>query len=309
MKVALCIATCRRTDGLRRLLHSIARLNLPYGCDLVLVVVDNDMCGSARATVHAATADLEWPLRYRVEPRPGVSFVRNTALDLAADCDFVAFIDDDETADADWLAELLSVQAQTGAAAVTGPTLPVFPAAGAEWLRPAFELCRILPRLDRPLREFATCNLLLDRRLLERQGLRFDEELSLTGGEDTLLAYELSCRGHTIGWAERALTYETIPLSRMNLGWVLRRWYRTGNTEAVMAMRRRRGAAGRSIGMARGLVRVTAGLGALALSSPLWLIGPRERVLRRLYTLARGAGMIAASCGRQHDEYAAVHGA
>ena len=168
MKVALCIPTCRRPSGLARLGRSLETLRLPYGVDPVLVIVDNDPDGSARTRAEAVAALIEWPLRYRVEPRPGVSFVRNTALDLAQDCDFVAFIDDDETAEADWLAELLSVQRATGAAAVTGPTLAMFSAAGPTWLRPAFELCQVRPEPDRAMREFATCNLLLDRRVLER---------------------------------------------------------------------------------------------------------------------------------------------
>lgn len=308
MKVALCIATCRREAGLARLLESVDVLRLPYGIDPILVVVDNDDRQSARAVAQAAAARLRWPLRYRMEPRPGVSYVRNAALELAADCRFVAFIDDDETAEADWLAELLSVQRETGAAAVTGPTLPVFSGAAPLWLKPAFELCQVRPRRGRPMREFATCNLLLDRQVLEGEGLRFDEELSLIGGEDTLLAFELVRSGHRIAWAPRALTYEFIPTTRMHLGWLVRRWYRTGNTEAVLGMRKHSGVPGRVIAMGRGLLRVAIGLVTLPLSLPLCLIGVRERALRRLYTIARGAGMVAAIFGRQHREYAPVHG-
>ncbi|MDX1540773.1 MAG: glycosyltransferase, partial [Geminicoccaceae bacterium] len=283
-------------------------LRLPYGIDPVLVIVDNDPESTARDAAEAAAAALDWPLRYRIEPRPGVSFVRNTALRLSWDCDFVAFIDDDETADSDWLAELLSSQRETKAAAVTGPTLPVFSAAGPAWLRPAFELCQVRPKGARAMREFATCNLLLDRRVLEREGLCFDEGLSLIGGEDTLLAAELVRRGHRIAWAERALTYEMIPASRMQLGWLMRRWFRTGNTDAMLAMRHRGALTGRVVGIGRGLIRIGAGLIALALSLPLCLIGVRERALLRLYTVARGAGMVAATLGRQHREYTVVHG-
>ena len=308
MKVALCIPTCRRPVGLARLLRSIETLRLPYGVDPVLVVVDNDPDGSARIAAEEAATFLGWPLRYRIESRRGVSFVRNTALDLTLDCELIAFIDDDEAAEGDWLAELLHAQRESGAAAVTGPTLPVFCGPGPSWLRTGFDLCRLRPKPGARMREFATCNLLLDRRVIEAEGLRFDEELSLIGGEDTLLAFELDRRGHRIVWAESALTYEFIPESRMNLRWLLRRWYRTGNTEAVLVMRLRRGAVGRAAGIAGGIARLGLGTLDLAVALPICLLGSRGRALRRLYTVARGAGMIAAICGRQHREYAVVHG-
>lgn len=309
MKVAICVPTFRRPVGLARLLASLEKLRLPYGVDPLLAVVDNDGEGSARATVEVSPlADL-WPVRFAVEPRRGVSFVRNTLLELTTDCDLIAFIDDDEAADPDWLAELMDRQRATSAAAVTGPTLPIFTGPTAAWLQAAFALCYIRPRPGRPLREITTSNLLLDRAVVARLGLRFDEALSLIGGEDTLLACELVDHGQSIVWAERALTYEYIPESRARLGWLLRRWYRTGNIEALIAMRGRTGPAGRMLGLAGGLLRLGVGAAELLLVLPACLAGCRGRTLKRLYTVARGAGMLASVCGRRHQEYATTHGA
>lgn len=308
MKVAVCVPTYRRPAGLARLLVSLGRLQRPDGVALRLVVVDNDVAGGARATVDAWSAPAFLEVRYAVEPRRGVSHVRNTLLELTADCDFVAFIDDDETAAPDWLAALLERQRETGAAAVTGPTRPVFTGTVPDWMKIAFEQCYIRPRPGTPLREITTSNLLLDRRAMRRLGLRFEEALSLVGGEDTFLAFELVGRGETIAWAAGAVTHEFIPESRARLGWLLRRWYRTGNIEALLAMRRRFGLRGRIAGAAGGAARL--GIGGLALLAvaPGCLAGSPARSLKRLYTVARGAGMLASVCGRSHQEYATIHG-
>ena len=74
---------------------------------------------------------MPWQLVYAVEPRRGIPFGRNTAVRTAGDVDFVAFLDDDETADPAWLVELLRVQRTTGADVVTGTVLPVFEAGPA----------------------------------------------------------------------------------------------------------------------------------------------------------------------------------
>jgi succinoglycan biosynthesis protein ExoM len=168
-------------------------------------------------------------------------------------------------------------------------------------------LCYIRPRPGRPLAELMSGNLLLVRAALERHRLRFDERLALIGGEDTVLARELVRAGERIAWAERALVHEHLPAARARLSWILRRWYRTGNIEALVAMRARDGLAGRLLGFGGGLVRVGGGLLALAGTLP-WLMGGRpERALRRLYTVARGLGMVAGVLGRHHHEYRTRH--
>lgn len=308
MRVAVCIATCRRPESLARLLRALARVIAPEDAEVAVVVVDNDPGQSARGTVERARRELPWPLRYVTEPRPGVSFARNTALDDAAGYDFVAFIDDDETPGERWLVELVACQRRTGAAAVCGPAILRFEAPPPHWIRSAFALCYATARPKAPLIEISTNNLLLDRRVLDRHRLRFDERLSLIGGEDTMLGWDLVRCGESIAWSERALVEEHVPAARATLAWLLKRWYRTGNIEALLAMRRRRGVAGRIFGLAGGLARVGLGTARMVLDLPWFACGGRERGLRRLYTVCRGLGMVAGVFGRHHFEYRGLHG-
>jgi glycosyltransferase involved in cell wall biosynthesis len=63
-----------------------------------VIVVDNDPAGGGAEVVEAVRQrypDLN--IRYSVEPQKGISFARNTAASLATG-DFIAWIDDDETA-------------------------------------------------------------------------------------------------------------------------------------------------------------------------------------------------------------------
>ena len=83
-------------------------------------MVDNDQSPSAQASVQALAAEAPFPVIYVHEPEPGVANARNAALAKAGG-DFIAFLDDDEEAQAGWLAELLTVQARLDADVVFGP--------------------------------------------------------------------------------------------------------------------------------------------------------------------------------------------
>src|SRR3546814_11191398 len=88
----------------------------------IFVIVDTRSDSEARVQFAAAADRFPWPLHYVAEPRRGITFARNAALDTAAaqDCAFVAFIDDDEVPAPRWLAALLAAQQRSGAAAVLG---------------------------------------------------------------------------------------------------------------------------------------------------------------------------------------------
>ena len=134
-KVAVCIATYQRPSMLRRLLASLQALRFEKVLepDLSIVVIDNDPLGSAQLVV-AEFLSRRLPIRYRREPRKGISFARNAAIEQSRSADFIAFLDDDEQASPVWLDELLTVQAAYNAAIVAGPVLPRFESSPPAWL-------------------------------------------------------------------------------------------------------------------------------------------------------------------------------
>lgn len=113
------VCTRERPQGLRACLQSL--LDMRYG-DFSVLVVDNAPVTGATAEVVAAMGDER--VRYTVAPEPGLSNARNHALGLV-DSDVVAWIDDDELADPEWIARIAAAFADhPGAAAVFGAMVP-----------------------------------------------------------------------------------------------------------------------------------------------------------------------------------------
>ena len=104
LAVSVCICTYRRPHLLAELLDSLAEQNFREPFEII--VVDNDAANSAVTTVdNAKMRHPELNIRYSVELQKGISFARNTAVSLARG-DFLAWIDDDETAAESWLMSL-----------------------------------------------------------------------------------------------------------------------------------------------------------------------------------------------------------
>ena len=126
--VCICVATFGRPAGLTRLLRSLSNLSFQKNRDLFvrIAVADNDADGSAWLSVKEAARYLRVPITYEIEPKRGVSFARNRSVRMAGECDYIAFVDDDEFVEANWLDELLKAQAVYNADVVLGPVIARF---------------------------------------------------------------------------------------------------------------------------------------------------------------------------------------
>jgi GT2 family glycosyltransferase len=114
-RVTVVVPTHNGARWLARCLDSLEQLRYP---DYEVVVVDD---GSTDATPAIATRHGVRLLRQ--ERNGGLSRARNAGVS-AATGDIVAFIDDDATADPDWLFFLVTAMERTGAVACGGPNLP-----------------------------------------------------------------------------------------------------------------------------------------------------------------------------------------
>jgi glycosyltransferase involved in cell wall biosynthesis len=115
----IVICTRDRPDGLRATLDSLQRQT---DSNFSVLVVDNGSpsVGSAKVVEDAGLPRCE----YIVEPQPGLSRARNRALSVV-DTDLIAWIDDDEIADAGWVRQLKNGFAHASRpAAVCGVMLP-----------------------------------------------------------------------------------------------------------------------------------------------------------------------------------------
>lgn len=300
-RVVIAVLTYQRPGDLAEALPALVQQAETIDPPADVLVIDNDPAGSAEQTVTGFGSPL---LRYVHEPTPGIAAARNRAL-AESDHDLLVFIDDDERPSPDWLVQLLDVYRSSRPAAVAGRVISEYSVEPDDFIVAG----RFFERLRHPtgssVPAAATNNLLLDLAQVRAHGLTFDERLGLSGGSDNLFTRELVARGGRILWCDEAFVVDVVPASRLTRTWVLRRAYRTGNTEARVSVDLAGGGARRTIARlretARGIVRLAGG-------GARWTVGVLKRSLgdraRGLRTISRGRGMIAGAWGRIYSEYA-----
>jgi GT2 family glycosyltransferase len=303
-RVAVCVATYARPDGLARLLDGLAALR--SDALVRVVVVDNDAAGPQRHACEARANSFALGLRYEVEPQRGITYARNRAVAVAGtDIDFIAMLDDDEVPEPGWLAALLRVQAEYDADIVAGPVIPYFPTDPSEWVRQGKFFDRPRYQTGHTLPHAHTHNVLARRAVFETTG-RFDDRFALTGGEDLQFFRRARSLGARIVWADDASVEEWVPASRTNLGWLLRRAYRSGSTLGQVDRDHPDAMIARPARVVRGFGRMVQGV----LLMPVALLALRNRhvrLVRALQLIWRGAGMIAGVLGGRYEEYRVTH--
>lgn len=307
MQIAVCLITYQRPDGLKRLLSGLNQLTFKQ-CEptnLEIIVVDNDLNGTACLLCEQISSEMKWTLKCYVEPRRGIPYARNKAIACAIDhADFIAFIDDDEVPEPFWLDQLLHVQRlNNGADVVCGPVLPYFDKPVPDWITKG----KFFERPRYPTGHFlngaATNNVLISSQVFRKMDKAFDERLALSGGSDWHFFRRVHCAGYKIVWADDALVYEWIPTSRANVRWLLQRSYRLGITESFCEIDIEPSLAVRVTCIFKGVRRIIKG----ALSLPLSFIRGRHEVIKTLRYIYHSVGMLAGVAGRQYQEYQKIH--
>lgn len=302
-RLLVASATYKRNDLLNGLLESLSEARIPPDMDVEFLIIDNEKTGGARHVVEQWKRQFHVPLHYLIEEAPGVTHVRNRALEAAANFDFLAFIDDDEFATPGWLVALIERYDARPSAAVFGPVEPVYTDTAPQWVREwAVHGTAMKVDEDQP-KPGATCNCLIDMKTVAEMNLTFETRMSLLGGEDTLFFTRMLDAGHRLTRAKDALVYEHIPDSRANARWLMRRWYRTGISDALIAGRSMPPSVSRLRAFLNGVIRVIAGSVLVVLIAIITLGRNPRKLLERCYTVCRGAGMISYATGRTYEEY------
>jgi GT2 family glycosyltransferase len=235
--LAVCVAvpTCDRPDTLDLLLKSLSRQQPTPDCRVTFLVVDNGRDMPAADVVEANRPAFQDRLELVEEPRAGIPFARNRALDhaLARGADLLAFLDDDEEADVAWLSALVAKYREGDAELIGGPVFARPPAArltawqaslmrGMEdWYRARQARNERRVRKGQEERIIAiTNNWLLDLAFQRRTGLRFDERLRIEGGSDVRFFHEAVRSGAKTGWSLDAKVYEFIAPARLSARYI-----------------------------------------------------------------------------------------
>ena len=240
--IDVCICTFRRPN-LARTLHSISLQKAPANCRIHLIIADNDEIPSAQTLVETIAGGFPYPIHYIHAPARNISIARNACLD-AATGSFIAFIDDDEVASPEWLAELLARQKQSKANVVLGPVQSRYPESAPAWLREGdFHSVKPVWVKGKIVTGY-TSNVLFMREAPSLQHLRFIEQLGQSGGEDTAFFSAVHKAGGSIDHAAKAIVTEDVAIERLSFSWLLGRYFRAGQTHGMLLLANRGSALG-----------------------------------------------------------------
>lgn len=221
--ICVCICTFRRLELLGKLLAELEKQRTEGSFTYSVVVTDNDPAQSAREFVKNFASNSGLKISYTFEPQPNIALARNRALAIA-DGDFIAFIDDDEYPDSDWLFHLHETCVARKVDGVLGPVQPYFEAPPPSWATKGRFFDR--PTHDTGYRvnweEARTGNVLFNRRILDSSESPFRSQFD-TAGEDVDFFRRMMEKGCTFIWCNEAVAHELVPASRCNRSYLLKR--------------------------------------------------------------------------------------
>lgn len=298
LDVTVSIATYDRVELLRQTLQSCLDQKNDLGLTYEILVTDNHPTGSAETMVKALAASSPIPIRYQQDRTRNMSALRNVGIKRARG-DYVAFIDDDEVADADWLDQLMGAIRKTGADIAVGPRLAIF----AEGRPPPYDpQARMFERifdlpdhavidLVRPDGKtnygMGTGNSIFRVATCMTDPEPFDLAFGNAGGEDVEFFVRQFREGRRIVWAANARVTEVVPAHRTEIAYRLIRTRRESQifraTYLAAAANPRRVQLELTL---KGILQVAAGA---AITLATWEFGSRRRLRgRALMEIGKG---------------------
>lgn len=317
-RIAVAAITRSRPAMFADLLASLRQLEAPADAELFFVFAENSETLSIASAVNELAAATGCPCYSVQEPRIGIPYARNAAMDVAVGhgADFLVFLDDDEHVPPEWLSRLWGGFKAADAQLVTGPVVPV----AGERLTP-MEKC-VLAGLQKRARKVqreaerklargwasdihaATNNWLCDLGFVAQKRLRFDESMGLSSGSDIKFWKDLKAAGGLSSWVSDAFVYETIPRSRLTLAYQFKR--SRDQARSSWHVRKRPTGYRALIGV---LPFVT---GKLAIASFRLAVSVLDRgasLTSCVQALGMAAGRLDGALGRKSMHYRGIHGA
>ncbi|QPH52266.1 glycosyltransferase [Pontivivens ytuae] len=308
LRIAVGIITQRRPDMLRVLLASLSELHSMTSHDLIFVVVENDERKSVTEILERFADSGDWHVVYDIEPQLGIPSAQNKVVDLALglDMDLLAFVDDDERVEPDWLLELTSAM-QTREPDLAGGPLQL--EATGDALTPMQRAVLLDGRRqlsERNATRAAASRDGWDGRLdaytnnwcarlskVRERGLRFDESLRDADGSDTVFSTAMREQGGRIGWVPSVIVHDRLPGRRLSPAYYYRRSRDQATVTAQRLNRKRFTSIRRAV--ERGL------RGCLQVVSATWK--GRPALAAAIYSFGNASGRLRAAFGMSSRHY------
>jgi succinoglycan biosynthesis protein ExoM len=220
--ISICICTYKRPSFLRRLLTELGNQETGGRFTYSIVVADNDNLRTAEPIVSEFAATSNLAIKYCVEPQQSIALARNKAVENATG-DYIAFIDDDELPERNWLQSLFAACDKYGVDGVLGPVKPCFGDGVPRWIvkgrfydRPCYETGFVLAH-----GQTRTGNVLVKEYVLRGTDSPFRQEFR--SGEDVDFFRRAMEQRRVFIWCNEAIVYEAVPPTRWKRKYLLRK--------------------------------------------------------------------------------------
>src|SRR5262249_15994727 len=150
-------------------------------------------------------------IRYIESSAHNIASCRNSCL-RAANGDWIAFIDDDQVAEPEWLREMIITANKFSADAVKCYVRGIYPPETPGWIRAGGPYTYDYGPTGAQIRLADTCGILFRRDLPGARELSFALELGVTGGEDTDFFLRYQTLGGKIVSCRTAVANEIVTL-------------------------------------------------------------------------------------------------
>lgn len=237
MAVSVVVCTYNRARELESAVESLLQQDTGDDLSYEVLVVDNASTDETRHVIDTLVTQSDGRVRGCFEPKPGVAMARNLGVQQARG-DWIAFFDDDQVADRNWLAGLVETARKNAVRVVLGER---------RLLLRQSELRRLPPVCRRALGELvssniarryaglidgSTGNMLVHRSVFVEIGLF--SEATVEGGEDADLFRRIRDRSIEAWYTPEATVFHSVPPYRQSEGYF--RW--TSRRQGVHVARR-----------------------------------------------------------------------
>lgn len=297
MSIAICICTCKRNNYLEKLLKSIEDGKKPNGYNIGVIIVDNDPHKGAEPIYLKFKNKSDIDYFYYCEKSRGISYARNSSIKLAYENNFdlLSFLDDDEVVDESWLTKFIELYEKNEDKIIIGKVEPVFEHEIEDWIQKG----SFFVKEKAPLTANSLMNIDVLKLFVEPLSIKY----ALTGGSDTHLKLRLKMAGFNFIYSDEVIVKETIPKSRANAIWLIKRAFRTGYTSSLIEVE--------LLGI-KGLIKrlgtaVFRFLQFITLILPSMFKG-KSGVVKSLCNLSKSFGILYGIVGGKYYEYKTIHG-
>ena len=193
-----------------------------------IIVADDDPDRSASKAVQDVARSARAPLHYVESAAQNISACRNRCLETAK-ANWIAFIDDDQIAEPDWLREMVSTAAKCKADAVQCYVRGIYPPETPDWVKLGGPYTCDYGPTGTLLHSGAAGGILFRRDLPGSRELLFDIALGIMGGEDADFFSRYQALGGKIISCREAVANEVVPVERITPRYLRRKCRRHGH--------------------------------------------------------------------------------